>query len=131
MVPKTAIWSLVIICLFASTCLAQEADEETSTKPVKGCYFKYYQNLGKLDPLQFVKTADKEYGSADGDPEIWGYFPGNLGKRSSDGKFHAVNVLAAFFVPADGKFYTIPMGRGQKSVRCSAWDNKPATSASQ
>lgn len=89
---------------------------------IRGCWFIYSPKSGKLHPQRFIKTADKEYGSEDGEPEIWGFFVDNLPEPDEDGKIKPVNVRAAMFVPADGQLHPVPTGRTERRVKCTVWD---------
>lgn len=87
-----------------------------NTGDVRGCYITYVGNNRFLfEP--FLKVADKESLSQDGEPEIWGFRPWNLEPPDKDGKTHPVNILEGRFIPMR-VFKEVQAGTMRRNIKC-------------
>lgn len=117
---------VTVFTLFFSVHMMGEVNAGRPETDEKGCLCKYNSQNGQITPIPFIKTGEKEYGSEEGEPEIWGYIVTNLGnyehERDKDGNVHPVNVLKSKFVPADGKAHEIPTGTMTRRYVCRLWN---------
>lgn len=88
-----------------------------SAEDVRGCIATYNSGNGAFLFEPFIKVADKEAPSEDGEPEVWGFNPWNLGEPDENGKVYPVNVLASRFIPLN-VFKEVPAGTAKRRVRC-------------
>jgi hypothetical protein len=113
---RAIIWILgpAALLLFILAASPVRADEPGD---VRGCYVTYHSTTGKFSFEPFLKVADKESASEDGEPEIWGFRPWNLEPPDEDGKTHPVNVLADRFIPM-GRNKEVRAGSMRRSIHC-------------
>src|ERR1051325_10777446 len=86
---------LTILCFLA--CFSP-ADAQTLPTDDKGCYVTYLPSRGTFTFEPFLKVADKDSPSEDGEPEIWGFRPWNLLPPGKDGKTKPVNVAESRYI---------------------------------
>lgn len=100
---RRGLWLMAIgITLFVAVQLMAEPGD------VRGGYFEYSWSQGKFRWEPFLKiAAEKQYASESGEPEIWGFRPWNLEPLDEKGLTHPVNVIAASFVPCDGRQHKV------------------------
>ena len=89
---------LILALLFILASLSP-ADAEQQPGDIRGCYVTYIAQSGKYTFEPFLKVADKDSPSEDGEPEIWGFRPWNLQPPDEEGKTHPVNILESRFIP--------------------------------
>jgi hypothetical protein len=113
--PRVAFhFALAVAAVFWLCELSARGDEKGD---VRGCYVTYHSTTGTFSFEPFLKVADKESASEDGEPEVWGFRPWNLEPPDEDGKTHPVNVLADRFVPL-GIFKEVRAGTITRRIRC-------------
>lgn len=106
-------FGLTAICfvLSALTCLADEPGD------VRGCYVTYLSGNGKFLYEPFLKVANKENVSDEGEAEIWGFRPWNLETPDEHGKTHPVNINEGRFIPL-GVFKEVKTGTATRRIKC-------------
>lgn len=101
---RRGLWLMAagITLLVAAQLIAEEGD-------VKGGVFEYSWSQGKFRWEPFLKVRHPQDGAMDdeGRAFVWGYRVWNLEPPKEDGKTYAVNVLAADFVPCDGRQHKV------------------------
>lgn len=112
--PKT---STILLILAVVLILAIAALARGDPGDVKGCICTYHSQSGKFTFEPFIKTADKASASEDGQPEVWGFKPWDLGEPDKTGKVYPVNVLASRFIPLN-TFKEVPAGTTTRRVKC-------------
>lgn len=110
---RRGLWSAAIgvVMLVGATYI--HADEPGD---VRGCYISYVGN-GKFLYEPFLKVADKESYSQDGESEVWGFRPWNLEPTDKDGKTKPVNIPEDRFIPLR-VFKEVNQGSLRKYVKC-------------
>lgn len=73
------------------------AGDVTPTEYTHGCVMHFCNMAGGCSFTFFVKVADDEYDSSEGEPQIWGYDPDNK-QYDKDGHIRFVTALAKRFV---------------------------------
>ena len=104
--------TIKFVVLFSLVALIPcRAEEITPTENTKGCVLKDYSTVGDCRFILFMKVADAEYESANGEPQIWGYDPQDIHKDRKGNPFY---VLAL-----SNKFVKSGWIRGR--CHCPAW----------
>jgi hypothetical protein len=101
----------ILAALFVS-----DAHARTTKRPagdVRGCIVSFARRSGEVVALYqpFLKVADKDSPSADGEPEVWGFSLWDLGEPDADGKVKPINVRVVSFIP-NGATINLPNGLG-------------------
>jgi hypothetical protein len=86
-----------ILVLFVR--ILSPAEEVQPTENTKGCHILGCTNTFKDRCLMeaFIKVANSEWDSNEGEPRIWGYSPTNL-QRDRNGKPFYIQILAKDFI---------------------------------
>lgn len=73
---KILLWATIL----ALNSMVGVTEEVKPTESTKGCVMKFCDISGGGSTEYFVKVADDENDSDDGEPQIWGYDPLNIHK---------------------------------------------------
>lgn len=94
---KVAIWAVIL----SLNSMLGMTEEVTPTENTHGCLARFCNLSGGCSTEYFVKVADDEYDSDDGESQIWGFNP-NDKHYTRDGKLRFVPALAKNFIRAGG-----------------------------
>lgn len=103
-------WLLAIV-------LASSATEVTPTESTHGCVMKFCDISGGCAFIFFVKVANDEYDSDEGEAQIWGYDPQDK-QYDRNGHIRYVSVAAKRFIRAGAAAHV----EGQPCIcHCPSW----------
>lgn len=116
---KRGLWLVALgISLFVvATYVHAEVNAGNPKTDVRGCYCTYLGGSGKFLFEPFLKTADKESPSEEGESEVWGFRVWNFEPPDRDGKTHPVNIPDSRWIPL-GTFKEVRAGTARKSIKC-------------